>query len=110
MGDLMREHARHLIFVFKLLEQVEKLEGERMEIVKKRLQKQLEESGQKEKVNRDRFEQELIYYLEKLDITEEQVRLKSHGELFIETLNKEPSKATQRRNGMMSKGVSKLLQ
>ncbi len=67
-----------------LLEEVIELDPQRIENVKERLRKAVSEL--KESVDENRFEQELIYYLEKYDITEEKVRLKNHLEYFIETL------------------------
>lgn len=62
------------------------LEEERMTMVKERLLQNLEKEIEQEKVDRDRFEQELIYYLDKLDIHEEMVRLEQHCEYFLEAL------------------------
>ena len=105
-GATLEEDLKSRIdIIFKLREQIELLEGERMEIVKNRLHKQVEESGQKDKLNQDRFEQELIYFLEKLDITEEQVRLKSHADLFIETLNNESFQG--RKLGFISQEIGR---
>lgn len=67
-----------------LLEQVIQMDGARIENVKDRLRKAISEL--KESVDENRFEQELIYYLEKYDITEEHVRLKNHLDYFSETL------------------------
>jgi uncharacterized protein (TIGR00255 family) len=53
------------------------------------LQKHLAEAGGTENIDHNRFEQELIYYLEKLDITEEKLRLQTHLDYFIGTM-KEP--------------------
>lgn len=72
-----------------LLTKALEYEGERTEIVRNRLQNNLEESNQKEKIDKDRFEQEMIYYLEKYDISEEKVRLKSHCDYFVQTMNEE---------------------
>ncbi len=68
-----------------LLEAVVKIDPERIKEVRERLLKGVEEL--KEKYDENRFEQELIYYIEKFDITEEKVRLKNHLNYFIETLN-----------------------
>jgi len=65
------------------------LEGERLDAVKERLMKQLEEL--KDKLDSNRFEQELIYYLEKFDINEEKVRLRKHCSYFINILEEEQS-------------------
>lgn len=67
------------------LEAVKPLESERIDRVKERMQKALDQL--KADHNQDRFEQELIYYLEKFDITEEKVRLKAHLDYFRELMN-----------------------
>ncbi|MGB1042090.1 MAG: YicC/YloC family endoribonuclease [Tenacibaculum sp.] len=68
----------------KALEEVKKLDGDRIANVKQRLQKAL--TDLKAEVDENRFEQELIYYLEKLDINEEKVRLANHLQYFLEQL------------------------
>lgn len=71
------------------LEEVKKLDGDRIENVKERLQKAL--TDLKIEIDENRFEQELIYYLEKLDINEEKVRLENHLSYFLEQLDTEDS-------------------
>ncbi len=66
------------------LEEVKELDGDRIEHVKTRLKKAIEDL--KTETDENRFEQELIYYLEKLDINEEKVRLANHLEYFLQTL------------------------
>ncbi len=75
--------------ISKLLDKVIELDPERIENVKERLRKAVSEL--KETVDENRFEQELIYYLEKYDITEEKVRLKNHLEYFEESLKSHDS-------------------
>ena len=70
--------------ISKLLIKVIAVDSDRMTIVKDRLHKAVEDL--KEAVDENRFEQELIYYLEKYDITEEKVRLKNHLNYFNEAL------------------------
>jgi len=71
----------------KLQKETEVFESKRIDIIKERIRKNLAEIiGGKEKIDENRFEQELIYYLEKLDITEEKVRLRSHCEYFLKTM------------------------
>ena len=67
-----------------LLEKVIAIDPERIEGVKVRLQKGIADI--KEKVDENRFEQELVYYIEKFDITEEKVRLSNHLNYFTENL------------------------
>ncbi|WP_347923461.1 YicC/YloC family endoribonuclease [Pontimicrobium sp. SW4] len=68
-----------------LLEQVIAIDPERIENVRERLRKGI--ADLKEKVDENRFEQELVYYIEKFDITEEKVRLHNHLEYFVKSLN-----------------------
>lgn len=68
-----------------LLSDVKSIDPERIEHVKARLRKGIEDL--KEKVDENRFEQELVYYIEKYDITEEKTRLDNHLSYFIKTLN-----------------------
>ena len=74
--------------IMELEDEVEKLEPERVATVKERLMKNLAELEQK--VDPSRFEQEMIFYLEKLDINEEKVRLRQHCKYFLDTIDSEP--------------------
>ena len=77
--------------ILALLAQVEPLEKERILKIRTRLEdnlRQLSEETQ-QATDRNRLEQEMIYYLEKLDITEEKVRLKNHIRYFFETMQEE---------------------
>jgi len=69
------------------LAKVEPFEGERIERLKERLNRSLNELKQNDSVDQNRFEQEMIYYLEKLDINEEKVRLAQHCVYFEEVIN-----------------------
>lgn len=81
---LEQEFIQRIQSILQLLNQVEPFEKERIQTLKDRFTKNLEElSGD---YDANRFEQELIYYLEKLDITEEKVRLKNHCDYFLENL------------------------
>ena len=73
----------------KLLDEVKKIDPDRLDTIRERLNRALSEL--KVEVDANRFEQELIYYLEKYDITEEKVRLANHLEYFDSTLNSEDS-------------------
>jgi uncharacterized protein (TIGR00255 family) len=59
---------------------------ERLKKIREKLNISLEENIGSENIDKNRFEQELIYYIEKLDINEEKVRLKTHCDYFLETL------------------------
>ncbi len=71
------------------LDQIIEMDPQRIEGVRERLLKGIAEL--KERVDENRFEQELVYYIEKFDITEEKVRLKNHLDYFIENLDSEVS-------------------
>lgn len=83
---------------------VEALEPVRAETVKKKLATALEENFS-QNVNKERLEQEIIYYLEKLDITEERVRLLTHCEYFLETMSHEVSEG--RKLGFISQEIGR---
>jgi uncharacterized protein (TIGR00255 family) len=70
----------------KLLEEVILQEPKRLPVVRERLEKAVAEWSQNESFDRNRFEQELIYYVEKFDISEEKARLKNHLDYFIKEL------------------------
>lgn len=72
-----------------ILDQVIEMDPDRVEGVRERLLKGVSEL--KEKYDENRFEQELVYYIEKFDITEEKVRLKNHLNYFIESINSKDS-------------------
>lgn len=82
---LENDFVNRIQTITSVLEEVITMDPERIEGVRERLQKGI--SDIKEKVDENRFEQELVYYIEKFDITEEKVRLKNHLEYFIKTLN-----------------------
>lgn len=68
-----------------LLEQVPKYEQERIEIVRSRIKKGLEEL-QNIQIDNNRLEQEMIFYIEKLDVSEEKMRLSNHLDYYLETM------------------------
>lgn len=86
---LEKEFQLRIDNIADLLEKIIAIDPERMEAVKEKLQKGIKDL--KERVDENRWEQELIYYIEKLDITEEKVRLKKHLDYFTENLNSEVS-------------------
>lgn len=74
--------------ILALYDEVESHEAERLEAVRGRILKAAEEL--QVKLDKERFEQEMIFYLEKLDINEEKVRLRQHCKYFIDTIDGEP--------------------
>ena len=82
--SLEKEFLHRIANIMTLMNNAVAYDAERVETVKTRLRTALAEL--KENVDENRFEQELIFYLEKYDITEEKVRLENHLNYFIETL------------------------
>lgn len=85
------------------LSEIEEIDTERLNGIRQRLQKSVEEI--REKVDENRFEQELIFYLEKLDITEEKIRLKNHLNYFEETLRS--SESNGRKLGFIAQEIGR---
>jgi len=75
--------------ILNSLSEIKKFESKRIDRIKKNLRELLNKLNLE--VNEDRFEQELIYYIEKYDITEEKVRLKNHIDFFKKSLNSKES-------------------
>ena len=83
-ASLEEDFKQRIANIKKYLEEVKALDADRIENVKIRLQKAI--GDLQVEIDTNRFEQELIYYLEKLDINEEKVRLENHLNYFLETL------------------------
>ncbi len=83
------DFSQRIETISQLLDEVKEVGKDRIPEVRERLRKAVSEL--EEKVDENRFEQELIYYLEKYDITEETVRLKNHLDYFEKALTSEES-------------------
>jgi len=88
-GSIERDIRKSLSIILGFLENIEVYEPERINSVREKLNSLLSESTGSENIDRNRFEQELIFYLEKFDINEEKVRLRKHCEYFLETTGSE---------------------
>ena len=85
--EVLEQDAKYRIgIILKNLELIEIEEPKRVPVIRERLNQFLSEAVGREAIDQNRFEQELIYYIDKLDITEEKIRLKTHCDYFIETL------------------------
>lgn len=73
--------------ILRLLGEVEALEPLRVPLIRERISQYMDETVGRENVDMNRFEQELIFYIDKLDITEEKVRLRSHCNYFLQALD-----------------------
>ena len=89
-GNTLKKDLLHRVdLILGLLGEVEPYEKSRHEVIKQRITKNLGELTTSGQYDENRFEQELIYYLEKLDITEEKVRLRQHCNYFNESCDED---------------------
>jgi len=100
---LEADFAKRVDIISNLLEKVLEVDSERLTNVRERLHKGVSEL--KEKHDENRFEQELVYYIEKFDITEEKVRLQNHLEYFIKTL--ESNESNGKKLGFISQEMGR---
>lgn len=84
---LKSDLEKRVELILDYLGQVEAVEGDRIPLIRERLSQYMDEAVGKENIDKNRFEQEIIFYIDKLDITEEKVRLRSHCNYFLEALN-----------------------
>lgn len=101
--SLEREFQLRIANIRQYMTEALALDPERVTAIKERLQTAIAEL--KVNVDENRFEQELIYYLEKLDITEEKVRLTNHLDYFLETIN--GSEANGRKLGFITQEMGR---
>ena len=87
--SLDKDLRERIVSITARLADIEKLEGDRIARIRERIGNNLEEYIGKEGKDENRFEQELIFYMEKLDISEEKVRLANHLSYFLETMENE---------------------
>lgn len=87
-GEALREDLKNRVeSIQSALKKVERYEQQRIIAVRERLRRNLEEFMGKDSVDKNRYEQEVIYYMEKLDINEEKVRLSQHCDFFLKELD-----------------------
>ena len=104
---LSKDLSYRLDLIEKYLKQINKFENQRIENIKKRLAGYLNEWVGKENVDPTRFEQELVYYLEKLDITEEKIRLKNHCKYFRNVMNENEDEPVGKKLGFISQEMGR---
>jgi len=88
---LAQDFEERIQQIKKLQQEIPAFEEDRIVQLKSRFNKNLAEIIDKSKIDENRLEQEIIFYLEKLDITEEKVRLEQHLQYFLETLRENES-------------------
>ncbi len=100
---LQKDFELRIRNIQQLLTQVEALDIERLSAIRSRMERAVEEI--RDRVDENRFEQELIFYLEKLDITEEKVRLANHLNYFLTTL--EEPQSNGRKLGFIAQEIGR---
>jgi len=84
---LSKDITERVHTILNSIPRLEEFEQVRVDNIRARLDKAISEMRDQANIDRNRFEQELIFYIEKLDISEEKVRLKSHCDYFVQTLS-----------------------
>ncbi len=91
--------------ILELLGKIAEHEDNRLTAIRSKIEQHVRELVQADSIDQDRFEQEMIYYLEKMDFTEEKVRLKNHCDFFIDTLKE--SEPTGKKLGFISQEMGR---
>lgn len=102
---LMKDIVYRVQLIQQLSSEVPQFEVKRVEIIRQKLQEKIAEWTDVKNIDQNRLEQEIVYYLEKLDITEEKVRLANHCKYFIETVEKED--APGRKIGFIAQEIGR---
>ena len=102
---LIADILKRIELIKSLSGEVPQFEKQRVITIKQRLQDKMKEWGEIKNIDENRLEQEIIYYLEKLDITEEKVRLANHCKYFVETVEKE--EAPGRKLGFIAQEIGR---
>lgn len=84
--SLENDIIKRIDLISGYLDQIPQYEGERIERINTRIKDRLQELKLAKEIDENRFEQEMVFYIEKLDITEEKVRLKNHLEYFLKSI------------------------
>lgn len=101
--ELEEEFETRIGQIRDLLTQIPQYEQQRIEVIRERMKKGLEEIAAGS-YDTNRFEQEMIFYLEKLDVSEEKMRLQNHLDYFIETMN---SSGSGKKLGFISQEIGR---
>ncbi|WP_299514249.1 YicC/YloC family endoribonuclease [Mucilaginibacter sp.] len=105
-GNTLEQDIKYRIgIILQDLTLIEVEEPKRVPVIRERLNQFLSEATGREAIDQNRLEQELIYYIDKLDITEEKIRLKAHCDYFIETLKN--ADANGKKLGFISQEIGR---
>lgn len=102
---LIKDISKRVELIQQLSSEVPQFEGKRVDVIRQKIQEKINEWTDVKNMDQNRMEQEIIYYLEKLDITEEKVRLANHCKYFLETIEKED--APGRKIGFIAQEIGR---
>jgi len=102
---LQNQLANYIAIIQDRLNKIAEQDPQRITKIREKLTSKVEEFIASGKIDNSRFEQELIYYIEKLDITEEKVRLQTHLDYFMETMGKDD--ANGKKLGFISQEIGR---
>ena len=97
-GPVQADFELRIGLIQDYLQKIEPFEIARIERIREKLRKDLEKYFETQNIDQNRFEQEIIYYLEKIDITEEKVRLKQHCNYFMQTVKENNTSGGKKLN------------
>lgn len=97
--------ASYIEVIAQMLEKVNERDPERVKTIKERIKQRIKDLKEDDAFDQNRFEQEMIYYIEKLDISEEKVRLKAHLNYFLKTLDSD--QANGKKLGFISQEIGR---
>jgi uncharacterized protein (TIGR00255 family) len=105
-GSTLSEDLKHRIeLILAAIPEVEKFEPNRVGVLREKLDTLLKDAVGTEQVDQNRLEQELIYYVEKFDMTEEKIRLKSHCDYFLSVMKEK--EANGKKLGFISQEIGR---
>lgn len=104
-ATLERELNSYIGNIDDFLSQIKTLDPERVNVIRERIEGHQKELLESDEFDKNRFEQEMIYYIEKLDISEELVRLKSHLDYFREVMSEKDSQG--KKLGFISQEIGR---
>lgn len=90
-NHLAKDFIKRITLIDKMIDEITPFEEERIVLIRKKIEESLEKLSLTEQYDKNRFEQEMFFYIEKLDITEEKVRLRKHCNYFVETMQQNES-------------------
>ncbi len=106
-GAMEKELRVRVASILNLLKTITPYEKERIVKLRQRMKQNLDEFMAKENVDENRYEQEVLFYLEKIDVTEEKVRLEQHCRYFVEMLDDKKTNSKGRTLNFISQEIGR---